>query len=121
MLLSGSVKIDYGTNDYTSLESFQSATGKGQGSALAILIPPGSLLINSDSPAVNAGYATANGQPHPVFALFESTYPGHGSIAATPGALFDRVPEPCGTSVPLNTGIHNEPPPAAPTNVRIVR
>ena len=82
MLLSGSVKIDYGTNDYTSLESFQSATGKGQGSRTGDpRFLPGSLLINSDSPAVNAGYATANGGPHPVFALFESTYPGHGSIA----------------------------------------
>ena len=40
----------------------------------------GGLLIAPDSPAVNAAYA-AGGAPHPVFALFESTYPGVGGIA----------------------------------------
>ena len=123
MLLSGSVKIDYGTNDYTSLESFQSATGKGQGSRTGDpRFLPGSLLINSDSPAVNAGYATTNGGPHPVFALFESTYPGHGSIARdsrganrpSAGAMWDIGASEYGGST---TSL----PPAAPTNVRIVR
>ena len=81
ILLAGPVKIHYGTNDYTSLESFM-ATGKGQGSRVGDprFASTSSLMILGDSPALNAGYATSGGGIHPVFALFESTYPGHGSI-----------------------------------------
>jgi hypothetical protein len=124
-LFGGGVRIAWGgTNIYTSLSSFLSATGKGEGSLSADpRFADANLMIRSDSPAINAGYATSGGGPHPVFALFDNTYPGAGGILRdadgrarpTSGALWDLGAYELGGSTTTPT------PPAAPSGLRIIR
>jgi hypothetical protein len=124
ILYGSGVRIAWGgTTTYTSIESFMSAQGKGQGSLSADpRFGTGSLMIMPDSPAINAGYATSGGTPHPLFALFELTYPGAGGIARDiTGTLRPTAGSQWDIGADEQGGALTMPAPVPPANLRIIR
>nr|AHN98034.1 hypothetical protein [uncultured bacterium lac193] len=124
-LLQGTVNILWAGSRYTSLSSFETSTGKGQGSVNASpqFVSSTDWRLLAGSPAIDAGYATSIGTPHPVFALFEATYPGAGAITRD---ISGRLRSVLGAQWELgaydqNSSSTTVPAPLTPSNLRIIR